>query len=73
MLGLSSREKKVTVAYHIPEWLVRVIEQRAVARGTNKSHEAAKAIRSGLEHDPDVVDVIEASNTPSAEPVGAVR
>lgn len=56
MLGLSSREKKVTVAYHLPEWLVRVIEQRAIARGTNKSHEAAKAIRAGIEHEPDAVD-----------------
>lgn len=54
MLGLSSREKKVTVAYHLPEWLVRSIEELAVRRGTNKSYEAGKVIQAGLEADPEV-------------------
>jgi len=59
MRAVSSREKKVTVAYHLPEWLVRVIEQRAIDRDTNKSHEAAKAMRIGLELDPEATSELE--------------
>jgi predicted transcriptional regulator len=48
MFRAKTQGKKVTVAYHLPADVVKRVEELADERGTNKSHEAEKALRKGL-------------------------
>lgn len=57
----TSDEPKRTAAFHLPGWILDAIETLARTRGTNKSHELARAAERGLEADPEAAALVAAA------------